>query len=113
MEYCLFGKEEECVIKFKGKKKVRREKVRKRKSKWGNTKEHMKIEFERCEFNDSMNDWGIFTGKTYVWKTLFATVQSKGDIVLNVTSNSRISLYLCCCWWKACTFRLYYSHQSK
>ena len=34
------------------------------------------------------------TGKTFLWKTLSATIRSKGDIVLNVASSGIVSLLL-------------------
>ena len=34
------------------------------------------------------------TGKTYIWKTLYAAIRSKGDIVLSVVSSGIASLLL-------------------
>ncbi|XP_076907059.1 uncharacterized protein LOC143563399 [Bidens hawaiensis] len=40
------------------------------------------------------NDFKLFTGKTYLWKTLSASIRSKEEIVLNVASSGIASLLL-------------------
>ncbi|KAK9062537.1 hypothetical protein SSX86_019724 [Deinandra increscens subsp. villosa] len=61
---------------------------------------------QRCIFNDIIkavedNKGGVFfvygyggTGKTFLWKTLSASLRSKGQIVLNVASSGIASLLL-------------------
>ncbi|XP_076939929.1 ATP-dependent DNA helicase RRM3-like [Bidens hawaiensis] len=50
--------------------------------------------------NEFNNLWSLFffgyggTGKTYLWKTLSASIRSKGEVVLNVVSSGIASLLL-------------------
>ncbi|XP_076887844.1 uncharacterized protein LOC143538104 [Bidens hawaiensis] len=61
---------------------------------------------QRGGYNEIMNalvdkKGGVFyvygyggTGKTYLWKTLSASIRSKGEVVLNVASSGIASLLL-------------------